>query len=76
MIFELLDELRGDEGTSGEELRRTRLATAMARMGSYVVPGDAKAVMDALEACGNPAFTPSGNPVMKVLSEEEIAKLL
>ncbi len=75
MLYELLDVLR-EEGGSGERMRRERLAATMARLGSQakVRAEEAAAVIDALEACGNPAYTPAGNPVMTLITDEEIEK--
>ncbi len=71
-IYELLDALRDDTGT-GEELRRNRLAAAMARLGASARgTEDASTLMDSWQACGMPAFTPCGNPVTAVITEEDI----
>lgn len=80
LIYELLDSMRDQTG-SHEEIRRKRLAAAMARTGSYARSRNTgkqelKALAEQLGACGNSAFTPSGNKVMTALSAEDIAKML
>ncbi len=80
LVYDLLDVLREDTETTGE-LRRNRLAASMARKGSYsktraMSVEEIAALLDSLAACTNPGYTPSGNPVMTAISEDEIAKRL
>jgi DNA mismatch repair protein MutL len=77
MIYQLLDSLR-DEGTTGERLRRERLAAAMARMGAAAgrafTPQETAALLASFEAAGMPAFTHAGCATTTLITEDEIAK--
>ncbi len=80
LVYDLLDVLREETGTTGE-LRRSRLAASMARKGSYSRPRamsreEIAALLDSLSACANPSYTPSGNPITAVIAEDEIANRL
>lgn len=80
LIYELLDAIR-QEGDSGKELRRRRLAETMSKLGSSskmrrMKPEELVSLMEQLSACNNPSYTPSGNAVMSAISNEEIKKRL
>lgn len=77
LVYDLLDVLREETGTTGE-IRRRHLAASMARKGSYsknraMSREEIGALLDSLASCANPSYTPSGNPIMTALTEEEIA---
>lgn len=80
LVYDLLDVLREETGTTGE-VRQRHLAASMARKGSYsrnraMSCEEIGALLDSLGSCANPSYTPSGNPIMTVLNEDEIAKRL
>jgi DNA mismatch repair protein MutL len=71
-IYELLDALRDDTGT-GEEMRRKHLASTMARLGALTRgTEDAGILLETWQACGAPAYTPGGNPVTAIITENEL----
>lgn len=80
LVYDLLDVLREESEATGE-LRRSRLAASMARKGSYsktrtMSQEEIAALLDSLSSCANPSYTPSGNPIMTVLTEDEIVRRL
>lgn len=80
LIYDLLDVLR-DESATAEQLKRSRLAATMARMGSVsrtrlMSREEISSLVESLAACSNPSYTPSGCPVMTAVGEDEIAKRL
>ena len=79
LLFELLQAF--STPVTLQEVRREKIAAAMARSGSKGVPrsisrDEAQALLAQLAATGNISFTPSGKAVMAEISAEDIrAKL-
>lgn len=79
-LYALLDVLR-EHGGGAAELRRDRLASAMARSGARcaALPATddaATELIGSLMGCDNRTYTPSGFAVMTLLTEDEIKKRL
>lgn len=80
LLFDLLDGLR-EETRSPGELRRSRLAAIMSRNGAVALTKslgeeELEELLSSLAACSDSCHTPSGRPVMTVISESEIKKRL
>lgn len=75
LLYELLRLF--ETPASGEEVRRERLAATMARTGARTLPQqpgpeETQRLLDALSACGERSFTPSGYRVLAELTVEEL----
>lgn len=72
-LINILPEGRGDIGAEVRERIASTLASAGARQKSGTLSNmEARALVDALFACAEPANSPSGYPVFTLLSIEEI----
>lgn len=72
-LINILPEGRGDIGAEVRERVASTLASAGARQKSGTLSNmEARALVDALFACAEPANSPSGYPVFTLLSIEEI----
>lgn len=80
IIYDILDAVR-EGGRSAGDMKKERLAAAMARIGSRAKgtnPGreELEALMEQLSACPDYSYTPSGLAVMTVFTDEDIKKRL
>ena len=79
LIYGLVHSI--DEGDMPLEEEQSRLAEQMARRGAQgygrgLQRSDVEALLDRLERCDNPSFSPSGAPVMAEICFEELCKKL
>jgi len=72
-LINILPEGKGNIGAEVRERIASTLASAGARQKSGTISHmEARALVDALFACGEPTISPSGYPVISMLSIEEI----
>jgi len=80
LIYDMLDTLRLESG-SAAEVKAGALAAAIARRGAaasghILSKEELGALLSALEGCSSPRRTPSGKPVIAIISNNEIKELL
>lgn len=72
-LINILPEGKGDIGAEVRERIASTLASAGARQKSGLLSNiEARALVDSLFACSEPTTSPSGYPVISILSVEEI----
>ena len=80
MIDEMLEVYKSYQGDLKIEAKE-RIARSVARAaaipyGKVLEAEEMRELVDQLFGCSNPNFSPSGKPVMKIISSEEIDKIL
>jgi DNA mismatch repair protein MutL len=80
MIDEMLEVYKSYQGDLKIEAKE-RIARSVARAsaipyGKFLEAEEMRELVDQLFGCSNPNFSPSGKPVLKIISSEEIDKIL
>jgi DNA mismatch repair protein MutL len=80
LIYDLLEDYTSDLGDlkieAKERIARSVAHAAAIPYGKILEQKEMRELVDQLFGCSNPNFSPSGKPVMKILSIEEIEKIL